>query len=217
MRTLNLPWARGAVSALALGVLGLGVLTPRALSAPSGNGDTNGDGIIDLADVVHLLAYMYEGGSPPAPLSATSTAVPIGTVVDWLAPDGITSIPDGFVVCNGAVVADPQSPFDGFAVPDLVGRFVRGAATIDDIGNLAGAETHSHELTHSHDEFLDVSPACHQHEVAHFEPGPLRWVSGNGAVIIDYTNGVENTGSGHFPLSAFPTLTDPAYATDAHV
>ena len=33
-------------------------------------GDANGDGIIDLADIVYLINYLYKGGPPPDPLDA---------------------------------------------------------------------------------------------------------------------------------------------------
>jgi len=33
-------------------------------------GDTNGDGVIDLGDVLHLVAYLYKGGPVPDPLGA---------------------------------------------------------------------------------------------------------------------------------------------------
>ena len=33
-------------------------------------GDCNGDGIIDLGDVVYLINYLYKGGLPPEPLEA---------------------------------------------------------------------------------------------------------------------------------------------------
>jgi hypothetical protein len=33
-------------------------------------GDANGDGAIDVADVMHLINYLFIGGSPPDPLWA---------------------------------------------------------------------------------------------------------------------------------------------------
>lgn len=33
-------------------------------------GDANGDGVIDLADIVHLVNYLYRNGDPPSPLEA---------------------------------------------------------------------------------------------------------------------------------------------------
>lgn len=54
--------------------------------------------------------------------------VPIGTVVDWYRPDQTTLPPTGWVVCNGQTISDGTSPFNGKVVPDLTGRFVRGAA-----------------------------------------------------------------------------------------
>jgi len=39
-------------------------------SAPYVTGDANGDGVIDLADVVYLVNYLYKGGDPPVPVEA---------------------------------------------------------------------------------------------------------------------------------------------------
>jgi len=33
-------------------------------------GDANGDGLIDLADIVHLVNYLYRNGDPPSPLES---------------------------------------------------------------------------------------------------------------------------------------------------
>ncbi len=33
-------------------------------------GDTNGDGVIDIADAIYLLNYLFKGDSPPDPLEA---------------------------------------------------------------------------------------------------------------------------------------------------
>jgi hypothetical protein len=33
-------------------------------------GDANGDGTVDISDVVYLIAYIFSGGSPPSPLLA---------------------------------------------------------------------------------------------------------------------------------------------------
>jgi hypothetical protein len=37
---------------------------------PSGNGDVNGDGFLDLGDPVYLLTYLFLDGSPPVPIEA---------------------------------------------------------------------------------------------------------------------------------------------------
>jgi hypothetical protein len=51
-------------------------------------GDANGDGVIDLADVVHLINYLYRGGVIPDPPEAGDTncdgTVDIGDVVSLI-------------------------------------------------------------------------------------------------------------------------------------
>jgi hypothetical protein len=48
----------------------------------------------------------------------TPHAVPVGTVIAWYPPPN-TSLPPGFVYCNGEVINDPDSPFNGMPAPNL--------------------------------------------------------------------------------------------------
>jgi hypothetical protein len=51
-------------------------------------GDANGDGVIDLADVIYLLNYLYKSGFDPDPAEAGDTncdgTVDLGDVVHLL-------------------------------------------------------------------------------------------------------------------------------------
>ena len=55
-----------------------------------------------------------------------TSLVPVGAVIDWYRPRPTTPVPLGFLICNGATVADPQSELNGTQVPDLTDRFVMG-------------------------------------------------------------------------------------------
>lgn len=52
--------------------------------------------------------------------------VPLGAIVDWYRPDGKTSVPAGFQLCDGSKIVDPYSPFSGQNTPNLIGRFTMG-------------------------------------------------------------------------------------------
>jgi len=73
--------------------------------------------------------------------------VPIGGLIAWLKTfvNGTPAqelIPN-YVECNGQVLADGASPFDGMTIPDLNGdnRFLRGNSTS---GATSGTEQHNH-------------------------------------------------------------------------
>lgn len=70
---------------------------------------------------------------------------PIGTVMSWLKTFTNTpSLPDGWVECDGSVLSDTDSPYDGEVIPDLnnADRFLRGNSTS---GGTGGATTSSHK------------------------------------------------------------------------
>lgn len=58
-------------------------------------------------------------------------------------------LPDGYVECNGQVLSDSDSPFDGDTIPDLNAvagsdqRFLRGASESTGTG---GSDNHSHTI-----------------------------------------------------------------------
>ena len=74
--------------------------------------------------------------------------VPIGGIVAWMktlcfGTSAELLIPN-FLECNGQVVADGGSPFDGMALPDLrTGQILKGNTTS---GTTGGASTHAHTV-----------------------------------------------------------------------
>src|SRR5690606_20452687 len=97
------------------------------------------------------------------PVSAAS-AVPIGGVITWWRPAASVPIPSGFRVCDGSTVAAGEHAFAGtggtpipgpITLPDLRGRFVRGAdpaaadGTASGVGGTGGSNA-TRDLAHSH-------------------------------------------------------------------
>mgnify|MGYP001596254201 CR=1 FL=1 len=62
-------------------VLAAVLLAPRlpvragGAATPSGNGDVNGDGMIDVSDAVYTLLYLFKGGEPPVACADTPELV----------------------------------------------------------------------------------------------------------------------------------------------
>lgn len=111
-------------------------------------------------------------------ISISALAEPVGSIKSWIRPDASTSLPSGWVICDGSLVVDVSSPFNGNNVPDLRGRFPRGHATLDnsnfpaDAGYFTGgsipvAGVDSNNFFHGHNNPGHVHPAgTHQHTVS---------------------------------------------------
>jgi len=72
--------------------------------------------------------------------------VPVGGIVAWVkSMPGSPSLSNHWVECNGQVLNDPDSPFNGSTIPNLNGqaRFLRGG---NSSGSTGGAENHTHSL-----------------------------------------------------------------------
>jgi len=75
-----------------------------------------------------------------------SASVPIGTIIDWWRPDDSFPFPDGYLSCDGSVINDPDSLFNGLTLPDLRGRFIMGASHPMFFGQIGGQYEHSHRI-----------------------------------------------------------------------
>lgn len=68
--------------------------------------------------------------------------VPIGAVLDWWAPAGsAVTVPANFAICDGHLISDPASPFNGKNTPNLVQRFIYGVSNAGQIGQAGGSST----------------------------------------------------------------------------
>ena len=73
--------------------------------------------------------------------------VPIGSIIAFLKSYTNTpSLPDGYVECNGQVLSDADSVYNGQTIPNLNGsgatkRFLRGSSSS---GGTGGSDTHRH-------------------------------------------------------------------------
>ena len=87
--------------------------------------------------------------------------VPVGCILAWWKSNAKTpSIPSGFVECNGQVLSDAESVYDGETIPNLNAgnRFLRGNTTS---GGTGGESTHTlttNEMpNHTHNFYWTIS------------------------------------------------------------
>lgn len=86
-------------------------------------------------------------------IAKTDNLLPVGTIVAFhLAESGI---PSNWVKCDGRKIADPNSIYNGYNVPNLVGYFIRGKTSKESIGDKGGSDTspsHAHSISnHTHE------------------------------------------------------------------
>ncbi|MGR0480422.1 MAG: hypothetical protein ACTFAL_03215 [Candidatus Electronema sp. V4] len=85
---------------------------------------------------------------------------PVGAIMPWHKNLAATpELPKGWVECNGQILDDPESPYNGQAIPNLngEGRFLRGS-------NTSGVEESDTLASHEHDVSLNSSTAdAHAH------------------------------------------------------
>jgi len=70
--------------------------------------------------------------------------IPLGGIIDWWRPNDIYNIPLNFLMCDGSVVDDSASPYNGIRLPDLRSKFTRGVVHPSDIGRLGGRDKQSY-------------------------------------------------------------------------
>ncbi len=96
-------------------------------------------------------------------------SLPVGALIAWHKNfPGTPELPDGWTECNGQVLDDPESPYNGQMLPNLngEGRFLRGsnASGTDEADTLASHDhdvnlTASTEGTHSHGAVTNIAEA----------------------------------------------------------
>lgn len=144
--------------------------------------------------------FYYFTGNNWEKIQDETEAAPIGMVLEWWRPNVNFSLPQGYAICDGTMVNDPESPFNGEALPNLLNGFVKGEVDINSIGSTgngthahvfdppnktlseAGAHTHNFgfnvsfesSLRHSHQfsglDFILTSSHTHNHKWSSFEP-----------------------------------------------
>lgn len=77
---------------------------------------------------------------------ATYNIVPVGGIIPWWHPRAgrnantetkVLPLPDNFMVCNGALVDDEESPLNGFYVPNLNDEYLKAGRQIN-VGEMGG-------------------------------------------------------------------------------
>jgi len=111
-------------------------------------------------------------------LSLSQLSEPIGSIKEWLpATTGLAgaTVPQGWLVCDGSVVVDAASPYNGIALPDARAKFKRGHATLSNAsfpadnlykagGTIPTGGADSNNLTHNH--AYNVAGGGHSHTVS---------------------------------------------------
>lgn len=86
----------------------------------------------------------------------------IGSLKLWTRPNTTKGLPPNWVIADGSTIIDPDSPFNGVAVPSTVNRFPQGPPSITNSSGLGayesgatvtgGASSHTIDFSHNHNQ-----------------------------------------------------------------
>ncbi|MEE2830325.1 MAG: hypothetical protein VX498_14140 [Myxococcota bacterium] len=128
------------------------------------------------------------------PGTTAGAGVPLGTIIDWWRPNETVPLPEGYAVCDGSVIDDPQSPWLGETLPDLLGRVALGIE-LPELGQIGGSSIHEHE-----------NPVgSHVHDMDHAH-GLLTGVSASGGSQLTEDSNMAVTGSAGAQSTGGPSL-----------
>lgn len=142
------------------------------------NATTTNKGVIELATEDEVQTGT---NTTKAVVSDTLQSVlsPIGSVVAWLKSYANTpqTLPTGWVECDGAVLSDADSVYNGQTLPDLNGgnRFLRGNSTS---GGAGGSST----MAHTH------SGGAHTHPLSDNGQAKVGFLSGTNTLLGDFVS-----------------------------
>lgn len=187
------------------------------------------DGVLPPETLTRIKLNMspYTGRAESS--KAADNGVPVGAVIDWWRPNAGFPVPDGFQICDGSMVVDPESPLNGETLPDLRNVFVRGANVIGDIGVTGGTDSHAHSVdapstgsnsvnlahSHSHDHpshGLSINSDSHSHYHDHPIAGSS-FIPSHTAKMTGVFDGVHDHVSGHSHATNLSGITS---TTDTH-
>ena len=143
-----------------------------------------------------------------------------GTDNRYPIPIGNTEPDTGWVLCDGVET-------NGFAVPDLRGRFIRCAAKTDahftNEGATGGASTHTHTISVNGTTLTTAQIYAHSHSVRRTHPGTIMGPSSgsNNTQLGKKTTTTGSTGSSsshtHSLSSSGAASNEPPYMTIAYI
>ena len=153
-------------------------------------------------------------------LSLSALGEPVGSMKQWLPSttgSAGATIPLSWLVCDGSVVADASSTYNGITLPDTRAQFKRGHSTITNAnfpsnavykagGTIPAGGSDSNNLSHSHSYGFNIdhqhTEQNHSHSVSNYSHNHTQ-VGGNqfndatplGATSSDTHNHGGSTGS----------------------
>jgi hypothetical protein len=125
-------------------------------------------------------SIFFLNDSPTAASISTFGTAPIGAIIAWHKTfAGTPALPVNWVECNGQVLVNPLSVYNGLTIPDMnsVNKyFIRGGLASGGVQTegtkvngltVSNESAHTHDINHDHGSFNSGNENAHTHAVDH--------------------------------------------------
>lgn len=140
-------WTDGMLSTDSSSILSInssekGLLIPRMTASERSMINEPANGLM-VYQTDGITGFYYYSENYWEKIQDDKEVTPLGMVIEWWRPYANFPLPEGYALCNGALVDDIASPFYGTLLPNLMDNFIKGVTDVNSIGTTeSGIHTH---------------------------------------------------------------------------
>lgn len=172
-------------------------------------------GVLKLVKINYGLKIKHNGNVLNGNIIDSNSGVPLGGIIPWWTNSASpAAVPNNYQLCDGSVINNSNSSFNGYNTPNLIDRFLRGVAE-GNINSTGGANSQSWNHTHPFN--------CPGHSMNHNHSGSvggsLSFVTvdggGGATAFLDHTHPytTDNTNLSFPAVNSTTSSSNPSIST----